>query len=1200
MAQSLLLGLGGTGSRVVNYVAADLRKNRIPINNGQISIAVLDTNANDQDKIKDSGTAIPVIATGKDRTIENYIRFHSEEDVTQWLPESPTFLMETTIDGASQMRPKSRLAFMDVMTSNELKELEEVIEKLFDYKENSKIRVMIVSSLAGGTGSGMFIQTALWLRKFFREHACEVTIRGIFVLPDVFIHTVNDIQNDPKEQKSLYANAYGAIREMNAITKILTKDFVPSAPIRIDGLFDSTTDAKKGKPLYDYAFFVDDIAADGTVLNDIALYERTIARLVYMQLYAPMHNDLYSEEDNLFKLFEQSDEPMFGSCGAAKAVYPTEDIVRYCALRAAKDSISSGWLRINHEIAEKLAREKEKEKNGSVIRVRLDPRKEYIRLYEEKTSLPLDKIGKDRLFYNIRHDAMIEDKKTGKDGRIAVKYKSKVDGFLTMMGEMIVKKVDTDHGSGFTDMELSEQWIESDNDNTPESLKTLSELKQAEVNEFLENWREKVVQPLAESLCDRICPMYFNDVNCNNEDSLMHLFTKSGDAGERVYIHPLALRYLLYKLKFKFDEIQDNILLKELEESAEKGHGPGMEEPDFDNPKTKRNTETTPKEYLESITSGRGEKVLIKDFKVKLRSHVNTQVELCRKYAIESLQYWLSEFLEQRVEKLIMLTEKFFDQLESVIDRIDKDIADNVKANSEVTQKMIYVCASAEEKEALYQSLMTSSESGDAINRSVAEAIYQAICYEEKRDTDTGSIMTRFYMDMVRYFQTQILTEYKDEVDLDIYTAVCKSADIAYEKANAGKKPSEAELLAIDWENGEVLPDTTVGDRHKQAMKDLVNKLTRLSEPLLICKDFVDGDEHLKPDDKDGDEVLAKDKNGKIFTKRKKFWGFHPDIVAKCPELGKFLGVNTETQSNEAYSKNELDCYRAIYGVLAEQIDKFNEKKNGAYYRSYRNIVRQMVIGEANGQKHVLVQTPHLDKTWHYFLPYVSAAKQREEEFRFYRYFWFALAYGMITVTGRGKFQILRKKKNSIGIAYEENELLTYMDDPIDRLDVDKLLGALRRDPFFLEDAEKLEEIYIRECGQTTYENTVFMNGMKVRDSGDDADDVETAETAETKKRVVIEGGLETKSDVNAVTVIVRYDNTREHDNDITAALIYALEELLRGLAENKYEKNETDKVRRAGYELCHRIYKASALKNKDVDLFRGWKHEWSRAQIDE
>ena len=71
MAQTLLLGLGGTGSRIVNYVAADLKKKRISINDGQICCAVLDTNENDRKKIVETGVGIPVVPTSKDRIIED-------------------------------------------------------------------------------------------------------------------------------------------------------------------------------------------------------------------------------------------------------------------------------------------------------------------------------------------------------------------------------------------------------------------------------------------------------------------------------------------------------------------------------------------------------------------------------------------------------------------------------------------------------------------------------------------------------------------------------------------------------------------------------------------------------------------------------------------------------------------------------------------------------------------------------------------------------------------------------------------------------------------------------------------------------------------------------------------------------------------------------------------------------------------------
>ena len=65
MAQSLLIGLGGTGSRVVNNVVRELQKNGKTINDGQICCAVLDTNCSDNSFIEETGTNVPVIGTSK-------------------------------------------------------------------------------------------------------------------------------------------------------------------------------------------------------------------------------------------------------------------------------------------------------------------------------------------------------------------------------------------------------------------------------------------------------------------------------------------------------------------------------------------------------------------------------------------------------------------------------------------------------------------------------------------------------------------------------------------------------------------------------------------------------------------------------------------------------------------------------------------------------------------------------------------------------------------------------------------------------------------------------------------------------------------------------------------------------------------------------------------------------------------------------
>ena len=71
---------------------------------------------------------------------------------------------------------------------------------------------------------------------------------------------------------------------------------------------------------------------------------------LYMQMKAPMKDDMYSEEDNAFIMNQNSEEPLYGSCGTAKAVYPAESVANYCKLRAAQDCISLNWKKIDDEI----------------------------------------------------------------------------------------------------------------------------------------------------------------------------------------------------------------------------------------------------------------------------------------------------------------------------------------------------------------------------------------------------------------------------------------------------------------------------------------------------------------------------------------------------------------------------------------------------------------------------------------------------------------------------------------------------------------------------------------------------------------------------------------------------------------------------------------------------------------------------------
>lgn len=1196
MAQTLLLGLGGTGSRIVNCVARDLKKKHVSINDGNICCAVLDTNDNDRKKIKETGVGVPIVPTSKDRKVKDYLKMYAHKGVHTWMPESPALLQESMKDGASQMRTKSRLAFMDTVADRgTISKLEALINKLFDNRDGAKIRVMIVSSLAGGTGSGMFIQTALWLRKYFEKRRCDVTLRGIFVLPDVFIKTVKDIQDDDTEIESLYANAYGAVRELNAITKIKTKGMKPLLPVRIDHLFDSESGQPDGKPVYDYAFFIDDISEGGSVLTQIEHYEQVAARLVYMQLYAPMHDDLYSEEDNLFKRFQKSKEPVFGSCGTAKAVYPTEDVLRYCALRAAQDSISTGWRKIDDEIKSKQRKEEEREKNGVVLSHRISPRQEYIRLFDAKSSKTGDQVGQDRLFLNISKDVKNEERIPTEDGDVQVNYTDKVEDFIEKLDGIIAEMIDTSDPGSLSGLKLSANWVNKDTD-TRDILLALVEKKKKDVKRFIED-TDASIDALAEELLDLVCPSDMGDVNDRNENSIYGLLTKKDNNNENYFVHPIAVRYLLYRLTAKLDEIKENIVLDSYRQRAEKGYGDSKKKIQFDYKKT-RAVEDTPEEFLKSHALFQNEKEFIKEFKRLYAQHNAGQFELCRAYAIAALKSRLAIVLSQRLEKLTESVEKFFKDLTKVSNSLADSLAENVRKNNQTSQKMIYVCASGEEKEALYKSLyFNTSDSDSQINAIIVKALYGQFCANDNPDAEKNqefkgkSVDVIFYKEVIDAYTKLILAKNKDDVDLDIYSAICKSSDIEDQKRREAEAEEEADRLNIDRETGDVIEVDEKHNRHIAAMEEMAKRLLDLGAPFLISDDEQpeDSDEHLI------DAGAYDDEDEVTFTpikKRKTFWGFNPVVADKCPELATILGVNVESQQNSAYAKNELDCYRAVYGIQAGYVEKFDELRNGDYYRNYRKVVNEMIAGVAEGHPEELIHTPHMDKTWHLFLPYITPEKQLQEDEKFYRYFWLAIAYGMISLTSNGKYQIARTRKTATG-SYQKFEPVTYNGEPVGKVDVLELLAALKFDGSFMIDAAQLEQKFNAECEKSdNYEGTEFLRGRAIKEMKSKNDSGETVKTTI--------GGLASKLDTNAVTMIVRYHHCPRHDDDVTAMLIQSLEKLLCRLVENKYEKNEQNKIRFKGYELCKRVYLASALKDKDIELIGHWKDAWSRNSFED
>lgn len=1146
MAKSLLIGLGGTGSRVVNQVAKLLQENGIKINEDGVYCAVLDTDANDNGRIGKSKTGVPVIPTSRPGTVQSY--FDRYWGIGEWCPSSDVFMRETIVDGASEVRVKSRLAFLDCMESGELeKQLGGVVNQILQGNQDPKIRVMIVCSVAGGTGSGMFLQAALWLRK--RLPAGSAVIRGIFLLPDIFVQTTQTAHSAASQER-IYANSYAAIRELNAITKVM-KGFPVDLPepikIAEGGLFDSEN-CEKGLPVYDLAFFVDSHNQNRVRLGSIAAYEEMAANLAYMQIFAPMKDEMYSLEDNLFLSIRADKEPLYGACGTAKVEYPVRNVKEYCVLRAVQDSISMGWRSIDDEIDARVQERKQQERDGFYSNEELDVRQLFAELYENKVNVDPQEAGANRFFLSFAHDSQNEQLKNNEKGKKEIKYTNKVDDFLeSLRAKKIYPVVDDINAreGGLNSYTVTEatKFKGKDDKETIEAARTRVEADQGSIWGELTRFEVDVLKVQARAIVDSVFPYNMDEVTVNNQNSIYALLTKSSSEGRPRFIHPLAARYVLYKLAQKLQqEAEDFAAVKnEMRRSALPGD---FDETAFDNPRTKKKKEGTAQEFLNSRTGLQcllqSEEKFVQEFRKKYQGYITGKINACKIYEQKLLQYTVYTELRQRVEALLKKYEAFFLRVKDVMRDLEGDIDRNLGEIKAASGSSHYVYASEACKESLYQSLdLQVGEHGGRINKIVADALYGGLCYERRPSTEANkkyaetSVSEAFYTTAQDVFADLMSTdpECKDRIDLDIFTAVCREEDVRH--PDSGKSGESKRGLTLQ--------------QYKTAFKDILKNLEYSAVPFLQWnKEKLSG-----PSD-------VGRENPKLF------WGYHPVVREKYGEdLVGYLQVGADRAEDPRYPKNMLYCYQAVYGISATNIPKFVENEGGGYFPHYQNIVRRMVeMARGDEGDAAYIYTPHLDKRWHSILPYISSDKIREGDKDFYHGFWLAVAYGALVLDKDKRFNRVEKIYNSGGKYSGDNKRLVLsvgQKQPVTFTNVAALLEALKNDQDFLFSLPALEKEYREE-----------LDGMGLQ-------------YVSTK----VYKGLMQDGELNAVTMILRCYRTG--GNKLYVELIGALETIAEELVAAYREERDERAREEAKYRRCQEMYNSCKASKDRQEVFAVW-----------
>ena len=216
---TMVVGVGGMGTNTVRAAKRRFRNvwggDQLP---GMIQLLALDTeplvNRLDQEPL----FADEFAYMGKFDATRLVSNLDQHPEIARWW-NYPSIPLGYIHNGAKQLRPIGRLSFfrnyvtfkqmLETKLANldKIRDMELAQNRGFPVVGNYQL-IYVVSSLCGGTGAGMFMDTVHSIRARVRNNA---RIVGIFFLPDVLEAEISsDLQ-----RRRIRANAYAALKELN-------------------------------------------------------------------------------------------------------------------------------------------------------------------------------------------------------------------------------------------------------------------------------------------------------------------------------------------------------------------------------------------------------------------------------------------------------------------------------------------------------------------------------------------------------------------------------------------------------------------------------------------------------------------------------------------------------------------------------------------------------------------------------------------------------------------------------------------------------------------------------------------------------------------------------------------------------------------------------------------------------------------------
>ncbi len=758
IAPTLLVGLGGTGSKIVCRVSKMVTEEQ----RQRIGFAVFDTDINELREIRDANPFIKTVQTSTKLSVGEYLNIDTHARDT-WFPVNAILNSKTLTEGAGQVRAISRLALDTAIRAGNMEPLHTAIEDLYKLEEEQSdqaLRVIIVSSLAGGTGSGLILPVALYIKNFLAtrfQQSANIT-RGFFILPEVFYEVIRG----QAERNNLKCNAYATLRELDAFLmkgdSTLPDKYENTVKLEFPRVGSSEFEQYNVRP-YDFCFLFDAQNTEGKKLNDFNQYLDHAANCIYSQSIGPMNKRSNSSEDNTIReLCAESGRNRYAGAGSSMLIYPVEDVKDYIALKWTQECVSDQWLVFDRMYKEKCINNAEMRSHGYAVKD-ANPSMDYIESIDQQAK------QKNPFAMSIVNSCTVFDE-SGliREGVRWEHYVAKLKKFV----EMSVS-------SGQSDLDAQKQ----------QANLTINEIKGGtEVwSEFQDAFREMdkyraMVVKRSEDTARTIAYSIFKAKNdsVTKEKLEYQLETYLRDE-EGNFIHPNAVRYFLYQA-FELLKAEKKYVDKKIRDEEK-----FFEEfkNTFDDPKTEE------EETVESLSDRR---ISVSNRLGKMTGDQQDMKQSFLVYMKKIDEYRVNGILAaviaegiDYVNNLCDSFQSFYASFENKIVAIKRRISVISKKYNHTSGKTArYVCASEKCLEKLV-GIMPYTGSSVSIDGNLADEIYSKVrnysMLREKPDNN-GYFNEIFEKGIIGYFKSKLMQTYGDMVDMDIITALEREAELEH------------------------------------------------------------------------------------------------------------------------------------------------------------------------------------------------------------------------------------------------------------------------------------------------------------------------------------------------------------------------------------------------------------------------------------